>query len=77
MDKYQKYGIKKVHEWGVVAQCKKPYREFSECQLCHKFRENTAFNKHEHPKLMTRKQFIALSKKLIMYEADSNNRLIF
>jgi hypothetical protein len=30
---------KNQHEWDIIAQCHKPYREFGYCALCGKYRE--------------------------------------
>jgi hypothetical protein len=60
------------HEWGIVAQCKEPYREFEYCPLCCQFKEgNWIFN---------RRTFIALSAELRqdnpMFEPDSDHLLV-
>ncbi len=65
--------MRNQHEWGVIAQCKKPYREFHYCPLCRQY--NEAGSKP----YMTRKQFTALVKRLRntnpMYYADSSTLL--
>lgn len=32
-----KYGNQ--HEWGVIGQCREPYREFHYCPLCRQYRD--------------------------------------
>ena len=32
----------KRHEWGVIAQCHVPYREFHYCPLCRQYNESGA-----------------------------------
>ena len=39
-------GKKRSHEWGVIAQCKEPYREFWYCGLCKKYKEVGSKNKY-------------------------------
>jgi len=67
------YNKTKWHEWGVIAQCKRPYREFHYCPLCRQYSEA---GKKPY---MTKKQFtnLAISLKATnpMYYADSHDLL--
>jgi len=64
---------KNQHEWGVVAQCHSPYREFHYCPLCRQY--NEAGGKP----YMTKKQFTQLAIELKetnpLYYADSHDLL--
>ena len=64
---------KNWHEWGVVAQCHFPYREFHYCPLCRQYNEAGA------KPYMTKKQFNQLAMELKetnpMYYADSYDLL--
>jgi hypothetical protein len=65
---------KREHEWGVVAQCKNPYREFLYCPLCNQYEESGTGQR------MTKREFRKLSLELSstlnpMYEADSSTLL--
>lgn len=65
---------KKWHEWGVIAQCRNPYREFMYCPLCKQY-EETATGKRYTPKQF--KEFInRLDRTNPVYEADSNRRYL-
>ena len=61
------------HEWGVVAQCHFPYREFHYCPLCHQYSEAG------RKPYMTKKQFnqlvISLKENNPVYYADSHDLL--
>jgi hypothetical protein len=65
----------KWHQWGVIAQCKNPYREFHYCPLCRQYSESGS-----RPYL-TKQEFKEICIDLMdtnpMYEADSNILLVF
>lgn len=59
------------HEWGVIGQCKKPYREFAYCPLCRQYTDS------KHRGYITQRMFRALVVMLSethnpVYDADSN-----
>jgi len=62
---------KNQHEWGVIAQCHAPYREFAYCPLCKRY--------DELGQRMTTKQFRQLWESLKannpMYHPDSDELL--
>ena len=67
--------FKNQHQWGVIAQCANPYREFSFCPLCNSYIEWGTGQR------MTRKQFKVLSISLAntdnpMCQADSKELFI-
>ena len=70
---------RKQHEWGVIAQCKQPYREFAYCPLCNSYQEDGVLdpNNPSREKRMTPREFRRLKQELSatnpMYQADSND----
>jgi len=61
------------HEWGVIAQSKKPYREFEYCSLCRQYKEGNT--------ILSRRTFIALSIELRqvnpLFEPDSDRLFVY
>jgi hypothetical protein len=61
------------HFWGVIAQCKNPYREFAYCDRCNRYKENN--------QTMSHNQFKELACQLRvtdnpMYYPDSNEIMV-
>jgi hypothetical protein len=61
---------KNQHEWGVVAQQHSPYKEYSYCPLCRKYRDSDG-------NIYTRTQFIRITQLQRIFEPDSTRRLTF
>lgn len=64
---------KNQHQWGVIAQCKNPYREFAYCPLCGQYSDS------DHRGYLGKRMFTALAIALKptnpMYEPDSDKLL--
>ncbi len=57
------------HEWGVVGQCKNPYREFQYCPLCRQYKE-TGIRGYISPR-MFKALVISLKDSNPVFDADS------
>jgi len=66
---------KNSHDFGVVAQCHNPYREFAYCPLCNQYQEagKAGYMRIAH----FRELWQQLKDTNPMYHPDSKNLLLF
>lgn len=60
---------KNQHEWGVIAQEHNPYKEYSHCPLCNKYKDSDG-------NIYTKTQFIRITQLHRLFEPDSTERLV-
>lgn len=65
--------LRNQHQWGVIAQCKNPYREFLYCPLCHQYKASDI--RGYFSLRMFRALAISLKDTNPMYEPDSDKLL--
>ncbi len=63
---------KNEHEWGVIAQCKNPYREFQYCPLCKQYKEDRQLYTSVQFRLLVKMNALTNNP---MFEPDSNRLL--
>ncbi|MFA5153241.1 MAG: hypothetical protein WC554_11820 [Clostridia bacterium] len=58
------------HNWGLIAQEHNPYKEYSYCERCGKYRDDSG-------NILTKTQFKRIAQLHRLFQPDSNVRLVF